>query len=151
MTNDESFRISLANEQATHTVDEGQLIAAARAVLRDSAYSSADISLAIVDDETIHQLNRQYLGHDYPTDVLSFVLDERDGHLEGEVIISADTAASEAAEAGWPAAAEQLLYVTHGSLHLVGYRDKSTADAEQMRAAEKRYLSEFGYRAPAKP
>ena len=64
------------------------------------------------------------MNHDWPTDVLSFVLDDDDGHLEGEVIISADTAAAAAAEVGWPAAAEQLLYVIHGMLHLVGYRDK---------------------------
>jgi probable rRNA maturation factor len=141
--------VSLANEQVTHTVDEAQLVAAVRAVLRDSTVTSAEISLAVVNDETMQALNRQYLEHDYPTDVLSFVLDERDGHLEGEVIISADTAAAEAAELGWPAAAEQLLYVIHGTLHLVGYRDKLPAEAELMRAAEKRYLSAMGYPPPA--
>ena len=146
----DQFHISVANEQATHSVDEAQLITAARAVLRDSRFSSATISLAVVDDETIHELNRQYLEHDYPTDVLSFVLADSNGHLEGEVIISAETAATQAAEIGWPAPAEQLLYVIHGMLHLIGYRDESPADALQMRTAEQRYLREFGYQAPAR-
>jgi probable rRNA maturation factor len=88
------------------------------------------------------------LEHDYPTDVLSFVLEEADGHLEGEVIISADTAASNAAEIGWPASAEQLLYAIHGALHLVGYRDKSDEEVSCMRAAEKKYLSQFGLEPP---
>ena len=93
--------------------------------MADSNFDSARLSLAVVDDPTIHELNRRHLNHDWPTDVLSFVLEERDGHLEGEVILSADTAAAAATEVGWPAAAEQLLYVIHGMLHLVGYRDKT--------------------------
>src|SRR5262245_22525926 len=126
------FRISLANEQSAHAVNEAQLVAAVEAILRDSKFTSAEISLAIIDDPAIHELNRQFLDHDWPTDVLSFVLSEDEDHLDGEVIISADTAAEAAAEVGWPAAAEQLLYVIHGTLHLVGYRDKTPADAEQM-------------------
>ena len=64
--------------------------------------------------------------------------------LEGEIILSADTAASAAAEHGTTAAAEQLLYVIHGTLHLVGYGDKSPEEADAMRAAEARYLQQFG-------
>ena len=138
------FAISLANEQSTHVVNEQQLIEAARRVLQESNFTSATISLAVVDDASIHDLNLRYLNHDYPTDVLSFALDERDGHLEGEVIFSADTAATLAADVGWPAAAEQLLYMIHGMLHLVGYRDKTPADERAMRAAEVRHLREFG-------
>ncbi len=117
--------LRLSNQQSRHPVDEAQLIEAATAVLQDSAFSSAAISLAVVDDATIHELNRRYLDHDWPTDVLSFVLEDDGDHLEGEVILSADTAAAAAAEVGWPAADEQLLYVIHGMLHLVGYDDKS--------------------------
>jgi probable rRNA maturation factor len=144
----DSFALSLANQQCGHAVNEQQLIDAARLVLQHSGLTSATISLAVVDDPTIHDLNRRYLNHDWPTDVLSFALDERDGHLEGEVILSADTAAAEAAEIGWPAAAEQLLYVIHGTLHLVGYRDKTTEEARAMRAAEERYLRDFGIDQP---
>jgi len=142
------FVISVANEQSRHAVDEEQLAAAMRAVLAKSPFSSANVSLAIVDDPTIHQLNRRYLEHDWPTDVLSFVLDERDGHLEGEVILSADTAAASAAEIGWSVAAEQLLYAIHGALHLAGYDDKTAADARAMRAAEVEFLRGFGIEGP---
>jgi probable rRNA maturation factor len=138
----------VANQQSRHAVDESQLVAAARAVLLRSSFRTAAVSLAIVDDPTIHELNRQYLDHDWPTDVLSFVLAEDEGHLEGEVIISADTAAAVAAEIGWLASGEQLLYVVHGMLHLIGYRDKDPTDAVRMRAAESELLREFGFEPP---
>jgi probable rRNA maturation factor len=138
------YQIALVNQQSGHLVSETQLVDAATAVLQDSAFSSAAISLAVVDDETIHELNRRHLDHDWPTDVLSFVLEGDGDHLEGEVILSADTAATVAEELGNRAAEEQLLYVIHGMLHLVGYDDKSDADAEEMRAAEARYLQQFG-------
>lgn len=140
-----AFEVLLSNGQSQHAVDEEQLIAAARAVLRESDFNSAMISLAVVDDPTIHELNRQFLNHDWPTDVLSFALQDDGNHLEGEVIISADTAATAAAELGCTPAAEQLLYVIHGMLHLVGYRDKTPADAREMRLAEAQFLGEFGW------
>jgi probable rRNA maturation factor len=139
------FEISVANEQSQHPVDEQRLCEAARLVLLDSHFTSATLSIAVVDDAAMHELNRRYLNHDWPTDVLSFALFEEDNHLEGEVILSADTASAAAAEAAWPAAAEQLLYVIHGTLHLVGYRDKTPADAHKMRAAEATYLRQLGF------
>jgi probable rRNA maturation factor len=145
----DGFELSLANQQSLHAVDEPRLLAAARGVLEDSRFTSAAVSLAVVDDPAIHALNRRFLNHDFPTDVLSFVLDEQNGHLEGEVIISADTAAAAAVEWGWSAADEQLLYVIHGMLHLVGYRDKIPADAARMRSAEQRHLRRYGVLLPA--
>lgn len=138
------YEIALANEQSRCAVDERRLIEAAHAVLKDSAFSTADISLAVVDDAAIHELNRRHLDHDWPTDVLSFTLEQQDGHLEGEVIISADTAAVAAEEHGCTAHDEQLLYVIHGMLHLVGYGDKSATDAQEMQAAEARYMQTLG-------
>ena len=138
------YQIALSNQQSRHRVNEAQLTDAATLVLQDSAFSSAAISIAVVDDDTIHQLNRRHLQHDWPTDVLSFVLEGDGDHLEGEVILSADTAAASAEEFGIAAGEEQLLYVIHGMLHLVGYDDKTDAEAEEMRAAETRYLHRFG-------
>lgn len=142
------FELSLANEQTAHAVDAKRLISAARRVLVDSRFKSALVSIAVVDDPTIHGLNRQYLKHDYPTDVLSFVLDAGESHLKGEVVLSADTAASVATTGGWKPADEQLLYVIHGVLHLVGLDDQSLDAARQMRAAERYYLHEFGVELP---
>ena len=142
------FAISIVNEQSAHQVDEARLTAAALLVLENSEYASAEISLAVVDDATIHRLNRQFLEHDYPTDVLSFALEDDGDHLQGEVILSADTAAVEAAEAGWSPSAEQLLYVVHGMLLLVGYRDKAPEESATMREAERRFLNELGHPMP---
>jgi probable rRNA maturation factor len=112
-------------------------------VVDEAEIGAGEVSLAIVDDETIHALNVQYLQHDYPTDVISFVLEQAAGHLEGEVIVSADMAATVAQEYGWPAQHELLLYVIHGTLHLVGYDDKDPQKKIEMQAAERRHLQRF--------
>jgi probable rRNA maturation factor len=152
--NDNSLQglaISLANEQSVHAVDEVRLLEAARSVLADSKFASATVSLAVVDDSTMQELNRRYLNHDWPTDVLSFVLEQQGDHLEGEVVLSADTAAAAAVEAGWNAAYEQLLYVIHGVLHLVGYDDTTPEASDGMRSAERSYLRRCGVEIPDSP
>jgi probable rRNA maturation factor len=85
-------------------------------------------------------LNRRYLQHDYATDVLSFLLDSGSGWLDGEIVISADTAASQAPQYDSSAEAELLLYVIHGVLHLVGYEDTTPSERKRMLARQRRYL-----------
>ncbi len=138
------IEVLIAQEQDTHAVDEPRLVAACRAVLQSAGFSAGEISIAVVNDEQMHELNRKYLDHDYPTDVLSFVLDEADGRLEGEIIVSADYAAREANRFGWTTMDELLLYVIHGSLHLVGYDDQSPDAKALMREQEIRFLRQFG-------
>jgi probable rRNA maturation factor len=139
--------IEIADEQSTLRVDCERLKQAAAGVLREAGVEAGALSIAIVDDAAIHVLNRQYLAHDYPTDVLSFLL-ERDGsRLEGEVVVSAETAARAAAEFGWSPGDELLLYVVHGTLHLVGYDDANDEARATMRAAERRHLAACGIEA----
>ena len=69
-------------------------------ILKIMVRHAVQVSIAVVDDPTIHELNRRFLQHDYPTDVLSFVLEQQDGRLEGEVIVSTDTAVAQAGEYG---------------------------------------------------
>jgi probable rRNA maturation factor len=126
--------------------DRSRLQKAVRLVLKDAGIRSAEISIAVVSDERMHELNRQYLQHDYPTDVLSFVLDhdEKARSLDGQIVVSADFAAREAARYGWSADDELLLYVIHGCLHLIGHDDTAPAGKQAMRKAEARYLARFG-------
>jgi len=141
--------ILVANEQSILAIDPPRLQAAVRSVLEDSPYRLAMVSVAVVDDPTIHALNRQYLDHDYPTDVLSFVLEDRRPRLVGELIVSAATAQRNAAEYGWSPSEELLLYVVHGALHLVGYGDKTTNEVAAMREAEAAHLRKLGVSLPS--
>lgn len=135
---------------------EQSIRAAVEIIISRAGYGSVELSVAIVSDATIQQTNRQYLDHDYPTDVLSFRLDEsadsndlpgetrQDQTLQGEVIVSWDTACRQATHFGWTASSECLLYVVHGTLHLVGHDDREKNDRQRMRNAERAVLSTFG-------
>jgi probable rRNA maturation factor len=146
-----SFRllqIALTNEQSRLEIDAARLRAAVEAVLAGENINEGEISIAVVDDAAIHDLNRRWLSHDEPTDVLSFVLEQGEGYIEGEIIVSADTAVARCVEFGWSAEAELLLYVIHGALHLAGYDDKVPAARDQMRQRERHYLAGFGLEVP---
>jgi probable rRNA maturation factor len=112
-------------------------------ILRDEAISQAEISIAVVDDSTIAALHKEFLDDPTPTDVLSFVLENSPGLLEGEVVASADTAKSYSKKYDWPAENELLLYVIHGTLHLVGYDDVTPKKRKKMREKETEYLARF--------
>jgi probable rRNA maturation factor len=138
------IRIDVADEQSLLEVDEPRLREAVKRVLAEEGIQEAAISLAIVDDAMIRPLNARYLGHDYATDVLSFVLEQSDQRLEGEIIVSAETAIRSAAGFGWQPADELLLYVIHGALHLVGCDDLDPQQQVQMRQREREHLAHFG-------
>ena len=132
--------IELANRQTRHAVDADRLLAAARLVLQEEGISRATLSIAVVSDRAIRPLNRRYLQHDYATDVLSFLLDSGPGWLEGEIVVSADTAATQAPQYDSSTQDELLLYVIHGALHLVGYDDATPTARKRMLARQRRYL-----------
>ena len=139
--------IEIANEQSHLPLDDGRLRDAVRIVLENESIASARISLAVVDDPTIRRLHRKYLDVDEPTDVLSFLLEQGEDCLEGEVIVSAQTAKRAATRFGWPPEDELLLYVIHGTLHLVGYRDATPEEQTRIRRRERAHLSHFGLEA----
>lgn len=110
-----------------------------------------EVDITIVDDEEIHQLNRDYRNVDRPTDVLSFALDEDDEdepelmegqlHLLGDIIISAETATRQAEEFGHGLEREIVYLAVHGLLHLLGYDHMVEEDKVIMRAKEEEALS----------
>lgn len=145
------LEIAVANEQALVAIDEESFVDVARRILRDGGVRGGSLSIAVVDDDAIHRLNREFLNHDYPTDVLSFTLDEDPSGFEGEIVVSAETAIRNAANYGWSTENELNLYIIHGALHLAGYRDKMEADQAEMREAESKYLRLLGIERPPCP
>lgn len=138
-------KIAIACPQEAVPIDRRRMREVVRAVLDGEGVGEAEISLAFVDDATIHRLNKQFLAHDEPTDVLSFPLSEaRSRTLAGELVIGAEVAARQAAERGHDVQAELTLYVIHGLLHLCGHDDHDDAGAAAMRARERHYLAALG-------
>ncbi|MCA9248598.1 MAG: rRNA maturation RNase YbeY [Planctomycetales bacterium] len=141
--------VDVVNEQSALAVDDDQIRRVIEAVFAEQRDGGAAICVVLVDDATIHQLNRQFLDHDWPTDVLSFVLDNSAGELDGELVVSTETAIAQATAYGHDANAELLLYVVHGALHLVGFDDCDDGQRAQMRERESYYLSQFGLEIPS--
>lgn len=110
-----------------------------KTVLEGERVATATITCVLCDDNFIRKLNREYLRHNWATDVLSFLLDEH--WCEGEIYISVDTALRQAAEYGVSLRNELGRLAAHGVLHLVGYSDYSDIERERMRQLEDRYLS----------
>ncbi len=110
---------------------------------------SATISVAIVDDAAIRSINRRHLNHDWPTDVISFLISESDEErMQGELIVSAEMAAATAWMIGVDPKDELALYLVHGLLHLCGFDDLSETDELEMRAEETSALALIGIRNP---
>jgi len=124
--------------------DRGNLEAVVRATVSAAAnYAGCHqgaVTVRICDDAAIHEINRQFLQHDYPTDVISFPYAFDPPAVEGELVVSWETAVGSARKLGHPAIAELLLYVAHGCLHLCGYDDQDPNSRKQMRRAEKAVL-----------
>src|SRR5688572_17783805 len=138
-------KISVATPQEIVEVDRGRMREVARAVLTGEGIADYEISLAFVDNPTIHALNKRYLNHDEPTDVLSFPLSgPKAKKLTGELVLGAEVARDQAAERGHDVQVELGLYVIHGLLHLCGYDDASDDGAKEMRERERHYLAQLG-------
>jgi probable rRNA maturation factor len=144
-----TIKVPIADQQSHVAVDCRLLRRAVRHVLHMAKVEKAGvISVAIVDDQAISRLNWKYLRHRGPADVLSFPLDDDlndSGRLEGEVIVSAETAARRAPQYGWTPHEEMLLYVIHGTLHLAGYDDRTERQQAEMRRKEQEVLKGLGF------
>ena len=97
-----------------------------------------EINFVLVSDKAIEEYNNTYLQHEGPTDVITFdyLEDLEEEGVLGEVLISLDTAKSQAAENNTTFQEELVLYIIHGILHLCGYDDHENEDIVKMRRAE---------------
>ncbi len=120
---------------------------AALAVLADQA-ADGDLTIILTDDSQLQQLNRDYLGLDAPTDVLSFPADEVDPatgrRYLGDILISIPRAGDQAGRAGHALEAEIQLLVVHGVLHLLGHDHARAGGKRRMWSAQTKILQQLG-------
>jgi probable rRNA maturation factor len=147
-----SIDIQISDTQGHLKIDRAAAIDLARRVLIAENRSVASISIAFVDDGTIHRLNALHLGHDFPTDVITFPLsDAADPELAGELVISTETAVATAREMGGDPQDELALYIAHGLLHLCGYDDSTAEESAAMNRRQTELLSAAGFPLGAAP
>lgn len=114
-----------------------------KAVAADHGKIVGDIGYMFVDDERILECNRQYLGHDYYTDVITFDYDddyEEENIIGGDIVISLDTIRTNAEKFGKTYEDELYRVIIHGILHLCGINDKGPGEREIMEAHEDKAL-----------
>jgi probable rRNA maturation factor len=167
--------LEISNRQTHVRIGAAYIRKVARAVLDAEEVASARISVALADNATVRRINREYLTHDYDTDVLSFlfesVSDPKEGtaprsrgmaqprktarprgfgrRIDGEVLASAEMAVQMAERFGWSPRDELTLYLVHGLLHLCGYDDLSPHERRIMRDRERAVLATLGIAVPA--
>ncbi len=134
--------IEIQNLQTRIPLKHSHLIKPIQKVLKVQKIVRGQLSFVFVDDKKMRFLNKKYLGHDYATDVLTFDLKEFAAPevIDGEIIVSLQTAKRNAAEYGTSFQDEALLYMIHGVLHLLGYEDHSPSEIKKMRAQEKKLM-----------
>ena len=114
-----------------------------KAVAASYGKKVGEIAYIFVDDEEILRVNREYLQHDYYTDIITFDYTEGDT-ISGDLFISLDTVRTNAEQYGKPYEEELHRVIIHGILHLCGINDKGPGEREQMEAAEDKALALLG-------
>lgn len=109
----------------------------------------ASFSVIIVDNDKIHEINKQYRGIDRPTDVISFALEEDENYevkmrLLGDIYISIDKVYEQAKEYNHSVKRELFFLVTHGFLHLLGYDHMEKDEEEEMFSLQEKILDSYG-------
>ncbi len=102
-----------------------------------------NLSYIFCSDEHLLNINKDFLKHDYYTDVITFDLSSSRNEIEGEVYLSVDRIKDNAKQLGVSFKEELHRVVFHGALHLCGYKDKKKEDALVMRSRENKYLKRY--------
>jgi len=140
--------IEVVDDQPEARVDVSRLVRSIEQVL-DRHDHSFPVSVLLTDDASIRDLNRRFLGHDWPTDVITFPREASDaqaveeaveegagaeggGAGGGDVVVSVETARRESSERGIDLENEVILYAVHGVLHLIGFDDRDDESARRM-------------------
>jgi probable rRNA maturation factor len=111
--------------------------------VKKEGYSINSLTYVFCSDKYLLKINKDFLSHDYYTDIISFDLSEIPGQLIGEVYISVDRVRDNAKTHGTSLKEELHRVIFHGALHFCGYKDKKPSDAKKMRQMEDAWLSAY--------
>lgn len=134
-----SINISIFNVSGRKFLPKSKVERKLISVFENEHIEQVDVGVIFGTDKDIHTMNRSYLGHDYPTDVISFTLEKEP--LLGEIYISVDTADMQAKEYGVSLTNELMRLSIHGALHLCGYEDDTEVLKINMTRLENKYLN----------
>ena len=113
------------------------------AAFRKEKKKFKSLNYIFCDDEELLQINRQYLKHDYYTDIITFELSKKGDPVEGEIYISIDRVKDNSEQLDEPFYKELQRVIFHGVLHLCGYKDKSEQEKKKMRRMEDELISKI--------
>ena len=143
---DKEVNVEITCDIGVLDIDTGKLEELAGQICRRFDVCPATVSIAIVDDEEMLRVNKEFLNSDEQTDVISFDLSDENETLKVfELVVNADQAIRQAKSRGHLPEAELALYVTHGLLHNFGFDDIDEEDAKKMHTMEDKILQEAGY------
>ena len=125
------MRISIQNRQKRILLDLKKVRRATQRILTELGLLDAELSVVLVDDARIRDLNRQYLNRDKPTNILAFPMREGEfstlhPNLLGDLVISVETAERQSDRFGLDEMEMVILLMVHGILHLIGYEHEGT-------------------------
>jgi len=136
-----SINITLFNESGRR-VKKTLIIRAIETALQREGIEDAIVRIILLNNNAIRNLNNQFLKHDYPTDVLSFRID--DTPLEGEIYIGVEIAEEQSLSYNVSLANELRRLAVHGLLHILGYNDKNDEQKSLMTQLEDKYIDYKG-------
>lgn len=143
----ETEAVAVHQVHPLHRPNEELIRTAVARTSEAEGFSIDELSIVLADHTTVHELNRDWLGHDFKTDVVTFPLNEdalAGKRIDGEIYVDLDTAAERAPDFDTSFEEEVLRYVIHGLLHLMGHNDATEEQRAAMRILENRYLDAKG-------
>jgi probable rRNA maturation factor len=147
-------KVGVRNSQRSLRVGDAWVRRIVRGACAAEGISKAEIGVLLAGDRGIARYNEAWLGHEGPTDVISFVLERAgDGwpgadRLVGDIVVSVPQAVRVARQVGWPARCELAYYLVHGVLHLAGHDDRTPAERRAIRRREGRVMTALGLPSP---
>lgn len=113
------------------------------AIAEKEGFGMGPLSYCFCSDDHLLEINKEYLQHNYYTDIITFDLSDGASSIEGDIYISVDRVKENAKNMGVSTRMELMRVMVHGLLHLMGYKDKTPGQKSKMRKQEDLYLLLF--------